>query len=42
MKKLAGAIAVNQETQFMFIYGASTRLVVEGVSGSSTSGGLVP
>lgn len=29
MKKLAGAIALNQETQFMFIYGASPPLVVD-------------
>ncbi len=29
MKKLAGAIALNQETQFLFVYGASPPLVVD-------------
>lgn len=29
MKKLAGAIALNQETQFLFIYGANPPLVVD-------------
>lgn len=29
MKKLAGSIALNQETQFMFIYGANPPIIVD-------------
>ena len=29
MQKLAGAVALNQETQFLFVYGASPPLVVD-------------